>query len=59
MLQMKKIIKTLTTIDDEIAHILEELIFCCFFDHVESIIGAIMTKEYRDIQEHDHCEKLL
>ena len=40
MLEMNKIIKTLTTNYDEITHILEELACGCYFDDVESIIGA-------------------
>ena len=58
MLEMNKIIKTLTTIYNEITHILKELIYGCYFDDVESIIRAIMIKEYHDMQEHDYCEKL-
>ena len=59
ILEMDKIIKNLTTIYDEITHILEELTCGCNFDDVESIVGAIMTKEYRDMEEHDYSEKLL
>ena len=59
MLEMNKIIKTLTIIHDEITHNLEERICGCYFDDVESIIGAIMTKEYHDMEENDYCEKLL
>ena len=59
MLEVNKIIKTLTTIHDEITHILQELTCSCYFDDVKSIIEVIMTKEYCDMQEHDYCEKLL
>ena len=45
-LEMNKIIKTLMTIYGNITHILEELTCSSYFDDVESIIGAIMTKEY-------------
>ena len=48
---MGQIIETITKIYD--------IISGCYFDHVESIIEAITTKEYYDIQEHDYCEKLL
>ena len=58
-LEMNKIIKTLMTIYGNITHILEELTCSSYFDDVESIIGAIMTKEYWDIQEYDYCKKLL
>lgn len=57
--KMGGIIKALMTIFDEITDILEELICCCYFDDVKSVIEAIMTKEYCNIQEHDYCEKLL
>ena len=59
ILEMDKIIKNLTTIYDEITHILEELTCGCNFDDVKSIVGAIMTKEYHDMEEHDYSEKLL
>ena len=59
MFEMNKIIKNLTTIYDEIIHILEEPICGCYFDDIESIVGAIMTKEYHNMEEHDYCEKLL
>ena len=59
MLEMNNIIKTLATIYGEITHILEELICGCYFDDMESVMRAIMTKEYRDMQEHDYCEKIL
>ena len=59
MFEMNKIIKTLTTIYGEITHILEELTCGCYSDDVELIIGAIMTKEFCDMQEHDYCKKLL
>ena len=46
MLEMNK---TLTMIYDETTHILEELMRGCYFDDVESIKGAIVTKEYCDM----------
>ena len=58
MLEMNKI-KNLTTIYDPVTHILEELICGCYFDDIEAIVGAIMSKEYHDMEEHDYCEKLL
>ena len=49
--KMGQIIETITKIYD--------IISGCYFDHVESMIEAITTKEYYDIQEQDYCEKLL
>lgn len=56
---MGKIVKNLTIICDQITDILEELIYSCHFDNVESIIEAIMAKEYCCILEHDYCVRLL
>ena len=52
MLEMMKTIKTLTTFYHKITHILVELTCGCYFDDVESIIGAIMTKEYPNMQDY-------
>ena len=59
MREINQIIKTLTIIYDEITDILEELIYGCYSDDVESIIKAIKTKEYSCTEECDHCAKLL
>ena len=44
MIEMNKTIKTLTTIYNEITHILEELTSGCYFVDVESIIGATIDE---------------
>lgn len=42
-LKINKIIKTPTVICDEITDILEDLLRGCYFEDIESIIGAIIT----------------
>ena len=49
--KMGGIIIALVTICDEITDILEEVMCGCYFDDVESIIEAIITKKYRNIFE--------
>ena len=39
--------------------IFEELLCGCYFDDVESIIEAILTKVYHCQQENDYCQGLL
>ena len=56
-IKMNKIIKTLTVIYYEITDILEDLLCGCYFEDVESIIGAIMTQDYHSMEEHVYCEK--
>ena len=46
MLEMNKTIRNLTTICDEITYILEELIWDCYFDDVESIAGVESIVEF-------------
>ena len=57
--KMGGIIIALVTICDEITDILEEVMCGCYFDDVESIIEAIITKKYCNMQKHGYSKKLL